>query len=98
MPRFLDVDPRTLHLPPGMWQGADPGKFARQLSKFGTSTAGMPPLFVHTDPDGRLMIMDGVTRATRVAKLLPGVPVRVEVIDAEPRSVAGYPTVADRLP
>jgi hypothetical protein len=98
MPTFRDVDPRTLHLPPGMWQGANPGKFARQLSKFGASTAGMPPLFVHADPDGRLMIMDGVTRATRVAKFLPGVLVRVEVIGVEPQSVAHHPTIADRLP
>jgi hypothetical protein len=98
MPTYLDVDPRTLHLPPGMWQGANPGKLARQLSKFGTSTAGMPPLFVHTDPDGRLMLMDGVTRAARVAKCLPGVLVRVEVIGTEPQPVASYPTVADRLP
>jgi hypothetical protein len=98
MPTYLDVDPRTLHLPPGMWSGANPGKFTRQLSKFGTLTVGMPLLFVHTDPDGRLMIMDGVTRATRVAKFLPGVLVRVEVTGTEPQSVAHHPTVADRLP
>src|SRR5688572_15412644 len=98
MPRFLDVDPRTLHLPPSLWPGAVPHKFTRQLSQFGTSTTGMPAIEVHEDPDGRLMIMNGVTRATRVAKFRPGVLVRVEVIGAEPRSVASYPTVADRLP
>jgi hypothetical protein len=58
----------------------------------------MPPIEVHEDPDGRLMIMNGVTRSTRVAKFLPGVLVRVEVIGTEPRSVAHDPTVADRLP
>lgn len=98
MARFLDVDPRTLHLPPSLWSGAVPHKFTRQLSQFGTSIVGMPAIEVHQDPDGRLMIMNGVTRATRVAKFLPGVLVRVEVIGVEPRSVATYPTVADRLP
>ncbi len=73
-------------------------KFTRQLSQYGTSTVGMPDIQVHVDPDGRLMIMDGVTRATRVAKFLPGTLVRVEVIGVEKRSIAHYPTVADQLP
>lgn len=98
MPRFVDVDPRTLHLPTTMWAGASPRKFARQLSLHGLSTDGMDPPHVHEDPDGRLMLMDGVTRATRVAKFLPGQLLRVEVIGSEPRSVAHFPTVGDRLP
>jgi hypothetical protein len=98
MPRFEDVDPRTLHLPTTRWAGADPIKFTFQLSKYGTSTAGMDPIEVHEDPDGRLVIVNGVTRATRVAKFLPGQLVRVEVTGKVPRSVANYPTVADRLP
>ena len=32
----------------------------------------MPPILVHEDPDGVLEITDGVTRATRIAKLTPG--------------------------
>jgi hypothetical protein len=32
----------------------------------------MPPLFAHEDPNGLLEISDGVTRATRIAKLAPG--------------------------
>jgi hypothetical protein len=98
MPRFLDVDPRTLHLPTTRWSGADPIKFTIQLSKYGTSTAGMDPIEVHEDPDGRLVIMNGVTRATRVAKFLPGQLVRVEITAKRSASAAGYPTVADRLP
>jgi hypothetical protein len=95
MPRTLDVDPRTLHLPTLRFSGADPLKFARQLSRYGLTTVGMLPPEVHEDPDGRLMIMDG---ATRVAKFLPGVLVTVVVTGYEPQSVASYPTVADRLP
>ena len=34
--------------------------------------------------DGEFVVNNGVTRATRIAKLLPGVPVRVEVIDDLP--------------
>ena len=45
-----------------------------------------------------MIIYDGVTRATRVAKLLPGTLVRVEVID-DLRTPAGHlPTVGDELP
>jgi len=58
----------------------------------------MPPLLVSRGTDGELAIVDGVTRATRVAKLLPGSPVRVEVIDEPPEPYAGRPTVGERLP
>jgi hypothetical protein len=34
--------------------------------------------------DGELVINNGVTRATRIAKLSPGTTVRVEVIDDLP--------------
>ena len=98
MARFLDVDPRTLHLPTPRWDGACPIKFSRQFSSFGLSTVGMIPPEVVEDPEGRLMIMDGVTRATRVAKFLPGQSIRVQVTDSVRYSVANYPTVADRLP
>jgi hypothetical protein len=59
---------------------------------------GMPPLLVSRGTDGALVISDGLTRATRVAKLLPGVPVRVEVIDDLPIPVKSYPSVGDLLP
>lgn len=73
-------------------------KLHRQIAKFGESIAGMPPLLVSRGSDGELVISDGVTRATRVAKLLPGTPVRVEVIDDLPIPVASYPCVGDLLP
>ena len=98
MSRFLDVDPRTLHLPTTRWAGADPGKFTRQLSRYGTSILGLPAIEVREDPEGRLVISDGVTRAVCVAKFHPGHLVTVEITGTVPRSVAAYPTVAQRLP
>ncbi len=97
-PVFLDVDPRTLHLPPSSRYGADPGKLQRQIARFGRSTAGMPAPWVYRGSDGALVIVNGVTRATRVAKLLPGVLIRVEVIGDQKTPVGHYPTVGDRLP
>src|SRR5437868_5932803 len=95
---FLDVDPRTLHLPTTRLSGADPLKLQRQIARHGNSTQGMPPLEVYRGTDGELMIYDGVTRATRVAKLLPGQLVRVELIDDIPTPVRHLPTVGDMLP
>jgi hypothetical protein len=95
---FLDVDPRTLHLPTTRISGADPAKLQRQIAKHGKSTQGTPTIEVSRGSDGELMINDGVTRATRVAKLLPGALVRVEVIDDYPAAVGHLPTIGDRLP
>lgn len=58
----------------------------------------MPVLEVYRGSDAELMISDGVTRATRVAKLLPGVMVRVEVLDDLPTPFGHLPTIQDRLP
>ena len=79
MGQLLNVDPATLHLPPSSAQGADPAKLHRQIAKHGKSVAAMPPLIVYRAADGVFVIYDGVTRATRVAKLLPGQTVAVEV-------------------
>src|SRR5690242_18389729 len=66
-----DVDPAELRLPSSRSSGADPGKLKRQIAKHGRSTAGMPLLVAYEGSDGALELYDGVTRATRVAKLLP---------------------------
>jgi hypothetical protein len=95
---FLDVDPRTLHLPTTRVAGADPVKLQRQVARFGTATQGMPTLEVYRGTDGELLLYDGVTRATRVAKLLPGQRVRVELIDDLATPVGHLPTVGDKLP
>jgi hypothetical protein len=97
-PVFLDIDPRSLHLPPSSRYGADPGKLQRQIARFGRSTAGMPAPWVYRGSDGALVISNGVTRATRVAKLLPGLHMRVELIGDLKTPVGHYPTVGDRLP
>jgi hypothetical protein len=96
---FTQVDPATLHVPPGRSQGADPAKLARQISKHGKSVDGMPPLELVREKDGNLRINDGVTRATRVAKLLPGQSVSAEVIQTLPNlDVTRFPTIKDVLP
>jgi hypothetical protein len=79
-------------------QGPIRSNFIGRSLQFGASVVGMPPLLVSRGRDGELVINDGVTRATRVAKLLPGVAVRVEVIDDLPIPVGGYPSVGDLLP
>ena len=99
MPEFIDVDPGELHLPPSRAQGADPVKLARQIAKHGDSLDGMPPLQLIRGKDGHLRINDGVTRATRAAKLRPGVLVPAEVIQDLPRlDVTRTPKVKDCLP
>jgi hypothetical protein len=96
---LLDVDPRTLRLPPSRASGADPVKLQRQIARYGASTQGMPALEVTRGAQGELMINSGVTRATRVAKLLPGQTVRVEVIDNRPHwDLTKLPRVGDKLP
>ena len=97
-PVYLDIDPRSLHLPPTRLTGADPFKLQRQLARYGTSTQGMPPILVYRGSDGALMIADGVTRATRLAKFLPGDLVRAEVIGDLATPCGHLPTVGDRLP
>lgn len=92
-----DVDPASLRLPWSRSSGADPLKLQRQIAKYGRSTAGMPPLLAYEGSDGVLELYDGVTRATRVAKLLPGTTVRVEVIGKLKHPKANSRRVGDAL-
>lgn len=94
---FLEVDPSTLHLPGSRSDGADPSKLQRELSRHGLSIAGMPPIEVKRGSDGELVIYDGVTRATRAAKYLPGTLVPVEVTGRLRGPVGSLPTVKERL-
>jgi hypothetical protein len=94
---FLQVLPESLHLPGSRQQGADAVKLQRQLAKHGSSILGMPPLEVKRGSDGELVIYDGVTRATRVAKYLPGTLVRVEVTGQLSKPVGGLPKVGEKL-
>ncbi len=97
-PEYLDVDPRTLHLPPNRASGSDPAKLARQTAQYGTSMQGMPIPWVYRGSDGALVIYDGVTRASRVAKLLPGTLIRVEIVGNLPAPCGQLPVVGDYLP
>jgi hypothetical protein len=79
-PDYRDVDPAELRVPASRSAGADPYKLQRQIARHGASIDGMPPPWVYEGTDGVLEIVDGVTRATRAAKLIPGCKIRVEVI------------------
>jgi hypothetical protein len=94
---FVQVDPATLRLPGSRRDGADPSKLHRQIARHGKSIDGMPPLEVKRGSDGELVIFDGVTRATRVAKLLPGTLISVEVTGELNGPVGDLPTVGERL-
>jgi hypothetical protein len=99
MPELIEVDPGELHLPPSRLQGADPGKLARQIAKYGDAFDGMPPLQLTRGKDRQLRINDGVTRATRAAKLRPGQRIEAEVIHELPNlDVSKTPTVKESLP
>jgi len=82
---IIRTDPGALRLPPSRQSGADPVKLAAQIGQYGGSLRGMLPVQVTRGKDGELMINDGVTRATRIAKLQPEATIEVEVIDDRPR-------------
>jgi hypothetical protein len=94
---IFEIDPATFHVPGTRREGSDPYKLQRQLAKHGTSIAGMPPIEVSRGTDGELVINDGVTRATRAAKFLPGTLVPVEVIDTLAIPGGQFPTIGDLL-
>jgi hypothetical protein len=98
MPADLrDVDPAELRLPGSRSGGADPYKLQQQIARHGTSIVGMPPLLVYEGSDGVLELADGVTRATRLAKLLPGTTVRVDVLGKLRRPKAQARRIGDAL-
>jgi hypothetical protein len=95
---FFDVDPATLRLPRERIEGADPAKLQRQIARYGKSLTGMPPVLVYRGSDGELLLNDGVTRATRAAKLCPGSLVPAELLGTLPHPVSHLPTVKEKLP
>jgi hypothetical protein len=95
---FRDVDPRTLRVPSSRPTGADPVKLQRQIARYEASSAGMPPPWVYEGTDGQLVIFNGITRATRIAKLAPGTLLRVEVIGKLRAAFGSLPTIGDLLP
>jgi len=95
---FFDVDPATLRLPHERRDGADPAKFQRQIARHGKSLVGMPAVLVYRGADGEVMLSDGVTRATRAAKLCPGALIPAELLGSLRHPVGHLPTVKDKLP
>jgi len=98
-PDFRDVDPNDLRVPPSRPTGADAAKLQRQIAQSEPPwSGGIPPLWVYEAADGVLVVYDGVTRATRVAKLAPGTLVRVEVIGKLRRAYGKSAKIGDLLP
>jgi hypothetical protein len=94
---LIEVDPADLHLPGSRRDGADPLKLQRQFARFGISTVGMPPPWVHRGTDGKLVVVDGVTRATRIAKYSPGTKISVEITADQKSPVGHLPKVGDKI-
>jgi len=97
IPEFRDVDPAELRLPRSRAAGADPIKLHHQIARFGASSSGMPAIWVYEGSDGVLEIVNGVTRATRIAKLAPGTLVPVEVIGKLRKAHAADRKIGDLL-
>ncbi len=57
----------------------------------------MPPVVVYEGSDGVLVIYNGVTRATRIAKLAPGTLIQVEVLGRLRRAYGPDPKIGDLL-
>jgi hypothetical protein len=95
---FFDVDPAILRLPQERIDGADPAKLQRQIARHGKSLMGMPPVLVYRGSDGELVLSDGVTRATRAAKLCPVAVIPVELLGSLPHPLGHLPTVKEKLP
>jgi hypothetical protein len=98
MADFRGVNPRELCVPNSRRKGADPLKLQRQIAQFGASSAGMPAPVAYEGTDGVLVVYNGVTSATRIAKLAPGTLVRVEVIGRLRRAYGSDPKIGDLLP
>jgi hypothetical protein len=73
-------------------------KLQRQIGLFGAHADDMPPIWVNEGTDGVLAIVNGVTRATRMAKLAPGRLVPVEIIAKIRRPFGHLPKVGDFVP
>jgi hypothetical protein len=71
--------------------------FNDKLPNMAIQQSEMPPLLAYEGSDGVFELVDGVTRATRVAKLLPGDMVRVEVLGKLRRPKANSRRIGDTI-
>ncbi len=81
MADFRWVLPGKLRLSPTRPEGADDYKLAMQITEYGSSTEGMPPIEVIIGKDDEMTIFNGVTRATCAYQYHPNNLVLVEVTD-----------------
>ena len=77
--------------------GADPLKLQTRIARFGSRPRDACP-WVYESSDGVLIVYNGSTRATRIAKLAPGATIRVEVVGKLRRAYAGEPKIGDQVP
>lgn len=92
----IAIDPRKLLVPSNM--GADPYKLQKQIAKYGNSIVGMPLLVGYETLDGFILLFDGITRATRVAKLLPGRAVQVQIAGKMKVMSTKYHCIEETIP
>jgi len=95
-PEIVEVDPRDLHLRPT--QSADLYKLHTQIARYGANASGMPAPWVYRGSDGALVLYNGVTMATRIARLSPGTKIRMEVVGSLKRPVGQHPKVEGGIP
>ena len=99
IPTLGNANPPSTPLPPPDFGVPPSGRYIRgRTGQTGTVCVSLLPLEVSRGSDGELVINNGVTRATRIAKLLPGVSVRVDVIDDLPIPVGSFPSIGDMIP
>ena len=94
---FRDVDPRELRLPLRGVVQTRTSSSSRSLDSEHRLSA-CHHLWVYEAADGVLVVYNGLTRATRIAKLAPGATIRVEVVGRLRRAYAGEPKIGDHLP
>lgn len=92
----MSIRPNCGRPPPDFREPTLTSKLNLQTARFGKSADGMPPVWVYEGSDGAMEIVDGATRATRIAKHSPGNTIRVEVIGKLRQSLGQYPK--DRRP
>ena len=87
-----------LRMPPDR-ETVDPMRLIDERHRFGSDVTGMPPLLLHRGKGGQLMIVQGVTRATRVHYDAPaGTLVPAVVIEEDPgHDVSGRPRIGEQF-
>ena len=58
----------------------------------------MPTPWTYRGTEGFLMLYNGVTRATPIARLAPGTLIRVEIVGTLRKPVGHLPKLGDLLP